>query len=277
MRRARAAALALVALAASGCGGSARLTVEVETESEAPLRLGVPMADDPARLREAYRPLVDHLARGLGRPVELVVSPTYKSVGWLLAQGKADLAWFSGVAHARVSRTHAAVALARAVRRGRTTYVGELVVLADAKVERVEDLKGKRLAYVDPESGSGFFAANQILLDAGLTPGANLAETGFTYGHRKSLEQLAAGRYDAAAVFEGALEVYAPHFPPGKFRVLARSRELANDVVACSPEMDAKQQARVQRLLLDMAKTAAGREALNKLWTYGGLDGFVAP
>jgi phosphonate transport system substrate-binding protein len=277
-RVARAALLVLVlVLAAPGCrSGERRVDVQVVTEDQAPLRLGVPLADEPVKIRRQYQPLTAYLARGLSRKVDLVLSSTYKSVGWLLEQGKIELAWFSGVAFSRVSRIHPAHALARAVRRGKTTYVGLIVVRASSPIASLKDLRGKRLAYVDPASGSGFWAANQILLDAGLSPGADLASAAFTYGHLESLKAVRDGRYDAAAVFEGALSVYRGAIDPGDFRELARSRPLANDVVACSLTLAPALKERVRRLLLDMASTPEGRRGLAEMSTYGSLDAFVA-
>lgn len=262
---------------ATGCTRPARLAVELQTVDAATVRLGVPMAGDTRELLSQYAPLIQVLERGLGREVELVTAPSYRSVGWLLEQGKIDLAWFSGVAFERVSRTYPAQALARVVRRGRTSYVAELIVRSDPAIESVEDLRGRRLAYVDPESGSGYVAPNQILLDAGVSPGGDLAGTRFTYSHRMSLEGLVQGRFDAAAVFEGALDLHHPDLRTGSLRVLARSRPLPNDVVACSPRADKQFRDRVQGLLLGMAGTIEGRRGLRSMSTYGGLDGFTHP
>ena len=259
----------------TGCRSADRVEVEVETEERAPLRLGVPMADDEAKLQAQYGPLLAHLSEGLGRKLELVTSHSYKSVGWLLEQSKIELAWFSGVAFLRVNRTHPAVPLARTIRFGRTTYLGWIVVKADSPIKTVRDLRGKRLAYVDPESGSGFVAPNQILLDAGLNPAADLAEASFTYGHLESLKGLADGRFDAAGVFEGAMSVYQDKLDPKLFRVLAESSPLPNDVVACSPQFDAGLQAKVKHLLLTMADSPQGKERLKAMYTYGALDGFT--
>lgn len=269
--------LACAALLLAGCVRSDRLRVDVEIASMAPLRLGVPHAGDPAGTREAWLPLAGHLGRGLARPVEFVLAPTQRAASALLSQGKVDLAWLPGVAFARLTRGFPAVALARAVRGGRTTHAGELVVLAASAVRRVEDLKGCRLAYVAPDSGSGFLAANQLLLDAGLTPGGDLAATIFTYGHLGSLKALAAGACDAAAVFEGATGVHAGSFPPGTFRSIGRSRELPNDVVACARDLEAGQQERLRALLFGLARTGPGRAALDRLRTHGGVDHFASP
>lgn len=264
-----------LALALAGCGSTRRVTVEVVTEDRAPLRLGVPQADEPARVRAQFAPLLEHLSETLGRKVELSITPTYKSVGWLLEQGKIELAWYSGVAFARVSKTHPSIPLARGLRFGRATYLGWLVVRADSPIQGVADLKGKRLAYVDPEAGSGFVAVNQILLDAGLSPGADLAEATFTYSHQESLQGVASGKYDAAGVFENAPEIYKTVVNPSTFRLLAQSQPLPNDVVACSPDLDPKLRDAIKRALLTMADSPKGQRRLAAMYTYGALDGFI--
>lgn len=271
----RAGLLVLLAFLLTGCGPARRVTVEVETEAQAPLRLGVPQADEPVRVRAQFAPLIEHLSEALHRKVELVITPTYKSVGWLLEQGKIELAWYSGVAFARVTRTHPSIPLARGLRFGRATYLGWLVVRADSPIQGVADLKGKRLAYVDPEAGSGFVAVNQILLDAGVSPGADIAEATFTYSHQESLMGVASGKYDAAGVFENAPEIYKSVVKPSDFRLLAQSQPLPNDVVACSPELDPGLREAVKRALLTMADTPVGQRRLAAMYTYGALDGFI--
>ncbi len=116
---------------------------------------------------------------------------------------------------------------------------------------------------------------NQILLDAGISPGADLAEATFTYSHQESLKGVAEGRYDAAGVFENAPEIYKNVMDPKQFRLLAQSLPLPNDVVACSPNLDPALRESVKRILLTMADVPAGQKRLAAMYTYGALDGFI--
>jgi phosphonate transport system substrate-binding protein len=265
-----------VVLAAHAGRPTRGLVLEAESAGQGGLRLGVLPADEPERIAAALGPLLAHLGRELGRPVDLVVSSTYEALGQLLEHGKVDLAWTSETARARWRHRLSPIPLARVVRRGRATYRGVILVRANSPARCVADLRGSRFLYVDRESGSGFLAANRLLAAAGLDPLEDLSEIVFTYGHDQSIVALARGQYDAAAVHEGALEACRDRIDASGLRVLARSEPLPNDVLVASPDLPPALSKSIADRLCRIGRTARGREALAALRRHDPVDGFEA-
>lgn len=276
LRIAALAASLVLAVVTAGCRQQDRLEVQLTAAGEREIRLGVLPADDPGRMARALRPVLSHLSAALGRPVDLVVSPTHEMLGDLLDTGRVDLAWWSGAAHSRFAKSRNVTTLATVVRRGRTSSRGVLVVRAASGLRTVADLKGARFAYVDRNSGSGFVAANRLLIEAGLDPLADLGSLEFTHGHHQSLLGVLEGRYDAAAVHEGALEAHRDRMDTTRLRVLAYSGPLDPDVVVACRDLSVPLGRSIAAELCGLTRTPAGRAALAALHEHDPVDGFLA-
>jgi phosphonate transport system substrate-binding protein len=84
---------------------------------------------------------------------------------------------------------------------GLTGYHAVLAVKADSPYQSLDDLKGKSLAYADPNSTSGYIAPAYFLRESGIEPETFFGRTGFSGGHENSILALLNGTYDAAATW----------------------------------------------------------------------------
>ena len=142
---------------------------------------------------------------------------------------------------------------------GARSYHGVLLVREGAGIDELADLAGKKVAYVDPASTTGFLLPARHLAAAGVA-----VEPVFTGSHDASLAELAAGRVDAAATYEDAP-------PPGLTR-LAGTGEVPNEPVFFDPRVPAATRDRVIAALVDLAATPEGRALLAET---GGITGFA--
>jgi len=92
----------------------------------------------------------------------------------------------------------------RAVRRGWGVYWTMIVVARDSDIQSIEDLEGKKWAYPDAGSTSGFLVPTVMFKEAGVTPGETL-EAG---GHPESVRAVYNGEADFATAF------YSPYAAP---------------------------------------------------------------
>jgi phosphonate transport system substrate-binding protein len=92
----------------------------------------------------------------------------------------------------------------RAVRRGWGVYWTMIVVARDSDIQTLEDLNGKKWAYPDAGSTSGFLVPTVMFKEAGVTPGETL-EAG---GHPESVRAVYNGEADFGAAF------YSPYAAP---------------------------------------------------------------
>jgi phosphonate transport system substrate-binding protein len=105
-------------------------------------------------------------------------------------------------------------------------YEMEIIVPADSPIQRVEDLKGKTLAFTSPTSNSGFKAPSAILkADFGLIADEDFKTT-FSGKHDNSILGVANKDYEAAAVANSVLNrmIDRGAVDPAKIRSIYKSQ-----------------------------------------------------
>jgi phosphonate transport system substrate-binding protein len=121
----------------------------------------------------------------------------------------------------------------RAVRRGWGVYWTMIVVGRDSDIQSLEDLNGKKWAYADAGSTSGFLVPTVMFKEAGVTPGDTL-EAG---GHPEAVRAVYNGEADFATAF------YSPYAAPdgGTNWEIGMDPEVPVDVNSCALNEDASQ------------------------------------
>lgn len=111
----------------------------------------------------------------------------------------------------------------------RPEYYGSVVTLVGSGVDGVEDLKGKKVALGDVGSTSRHLAPIQVLADQGLQP-----QKDFQVMHvnrNVAVEAMKRGDVAAIGINRTDLPGLSKKFPDVVFKVIARGRDLPNDVL----------------------------------------------
>lgn len=158
--------------------------------------------DDPALVKRkaAYQ---KYLGEATGRPVKLYEASDYNGVIQALASGQVDVATLAGGSYANAdAQVGQKIAPILTLRRadGGTGYYSALIVRADSPFRSLEDLKGRRLGYVDFNSTSGYLYPRAQMRKSGIDPDAYFARTTFAGGHTQAVMALANGQFDATFV-----------------------------------------------------------------------------
>jgi len=121
----------------------------------------------------------------------------------------------------------------KAVRRGWGVYWSMIVVGRDSDIQSLEDLNGKKWAYGDAGSTSGFLVPTVMFKEAGITPGETL-EAG---GHPEAVRAVYNGEADFATAF------YSPYAAPegGTAWEIGMDPEVPVDVNSCALNDDKSQ------------------------------------
>jgi phosphonate transport system substrate-binding protein len=81
---------------------------------------------------------------------------------------------------------------------GQAGYFSVLIVRADSPARSVEDLRGKTLAWADPNSTSGYLVPLATLRGMDIDPARHFSRAVFSGGHEQSVLGVLNGNYDAA-------------------------------------------------------------------------------
>jgi len=165
------------------------------------LTLAVIPAENASTTTDRYQPLADYIAKQVGVPVKLNVASDYAAVIEAQRGGFAQIAYYGPASYARAVITGVAtqpVAVARHSN-GLTGYYSVIYVKADSPYKTIADLKGKKLALVDPNSTSGNNAPRFGLHRDGIDIDSFFSSVVFAGSHDNAVLALAQGTADAAA------------------------------------------------------------------------------
>lgn len=156
-------------LAAAAGLVSCALPLRAAGDALRPVILGIPPCQPYERLQARFSPLAAHLAEHLGRPVHLRIGQTHEEHLAFVGQSAVDLALVEPVAlHALLVRRAPIQLLGRYHAHPSGRLQGHLVVRKDSALTRIADLRGHRLAFVDPLSATGYLAPRLLLRRHGM-------------------------------------------------------------------------------------------------------------
>lgn len=193
-RRSLAGALALALLARPAAA-------QDWTAAYPELTLAVIPAENASGTTDRYAPMTAYLSKALGVPVRLRIANDYAAVIESQRAGNAQLAFYGPASFARAVMTGVKVEPIVNQRHdtGASGYYAVIYVRADSPYRTIEDLKGKNLALVDPNSTSGNQAPRYFLSKAGHPVDTFFGKTVYAGSHENAVLALVQGTVDAAA------------------------------------------------------------------------------
>jgi phosphonate transport system substrate-binding protein len=287
-RRARAAALLLLP-ALIACPSSPYPEVEVDLagarssvgamrSAEAPvLRFSVAAIQSPQDTFAAYSRLFERLEPKLQMKIELVQRRTYQEVNDLLVSGQLDAALVCTGGYVDLERRApgAVEVVALPVVHGSTTYHSYVIVPASSAALELADLRGSRFAFTDELSLSGFAYPNHVLRLLGTDARTFFASTVFTRSHDRSVDAVAKGVVDGAAVDSLIYDQLVRSAPDvgTATRIVHRSPPYGMSPVVVSTRLSPERRAAIRDALLELDGDLGAKAALHLV----GFDRFAAP
>ncbi len=164
-------------------------------------------------------------------PVKLVMASDYAGAIQAFAAGQIELAYMSPAAYAAAwteSNGNVMPLLTTQEKDGSTSYVAVLYVRADSGITSIEQLKGKSLAWADPNSASGYLIPRAEFRAMGIDPepGKYFGRTGFAGGHEQAVIAVVNHQYDAGVTWSSGLGDIAQGYTRGMLRVMVDKKLL---------------------------------------------------
>ena len=231
---------------------------------------------DPTALQEAATAFARVVTRLSGVPMRAQVASDYAGVIEALRSRRVDLAFVHPVGYVLANREAGCLILVRDVWQGRTAYTARFYVRRGTGIDKLEDLRGKTIAFVDPASSSGYIYPMVLLIKRGLVrdrdPKTFFKEALFAGTHEAALRSLLTSRVDAVASFDKAPELHLKD--PALVAQLAtvgETPEIPEAGICARPGLPPDAVAKVKRALLQIK----GPEHADLLKQVYDIDGFV--
>ncbi len=179
-----------------------------DTTEPVQLRFGIYQTDKATELYRKFSPVLDmleqELSESLGDPVdiELCIFKTYEEGLNAVVNGEVDISRLGPASYVKAHEANPdVVLLAKEAKKGKSTFKGVICVREESTYETLEELRGCRFAFGDPQSTIGRYLSQSELLDVGLT--SDEFETIEYLGqHDKVAMAVQMGDFDAGALKE---------------------------------------------------------------------------
>lgn len=267
-------------LAAAGlAAGAAPALAQEDWKAKYPeLIFGIIPAENASGVVERYTPFVNYLSKEIGTKVTLRIANDYAAVIEGQRAGNIHLASYGPASFARALMTGAkteAFAIETNLD-GTKGYYSVFYVKKDSPYQKVEDLKGKNLGLVDPNSTSGNnvprFALNGMKID----PDTFFSKVVYTGSHENAVIALQQGTVDIAANWwndeqeSNLLRMARKNMVKAEdFRIIYKSEQIVNSPMAYLTTLPEPLKAKIRDAVLNIA--TKDKAAFDKI--YEGKQG----
>lgn len=174
-------------------------------ESYKVLRFGVLSGENEKDRIARYTAFETYLEKELGVEIEIFTAGSYDGVIQALAADQIEFAFLGSSSYAAAyTETNGGVVplVTKQQQDGSTGYYSIIVVRCDSDYETLDDLRGKVLAFADPDSTSGYAVPFFNLVKQGYDPQTHFSAVPFSGAHESGVLGVVNGQYDAAATYQ---------------------------------------------------------------------------
>lgn len=227
-----------------------------------PIKLAMVPSNDASRILSNMAPVAKCLEKSTGYTFDISVPNSFIVVIEGMGSKRVDVAFINTFGYLLAHERYGAEAILKASRHGETTYRGEILVRSNSGIKKVEDLTGKKIAYVDPASTSGYILAKKMLEDKKVKPAAEV----FAGKHDVAVTMVYQGQVDAGTVFynapiDGKLmdarKNVLTQFPDveKKVKILTLTDEIPNDPIVIRKEISSEMKEKIKNGFMSCVKS----------------------
>lgn len=222
------------------------------------LGFGIVRSLDATRSRARLAELCELLAQEVGTLFVPHHPSSYRALTESFDAGEIAVAWLPPIASLQLEERGRASVLALPVRRGRISYRGAIIARQGGP-QTIADLRGRRIAWVDPDSATGYLVPRLYLQGAGFDVTTMFAEERFLSSHSAVVDAVVSGRFDAGATYCSSKDTPDVQGAWGNapLRVIIRSGEIPNDAIVVARNVAADVRSKLLRWLLDLRTSRA--------------------
>jgi len=244
----------------------------------APINIAFISYANPQQVARDIEGVVKYLKKHLGIPVKGFVTLDYVSSVEAMRGGKADLAFVDPLAFMMAhEQTGARPLLLEIYSSGKPTYHSSIWVRKDSGIKRLEDLRGKSIAFADQVDMSGHILPRDVFVKTGLLSPRHIEGEFFKHvycagGDEQAMRAIFNRFTDAAGVSQYSIGLLRAE-EREQVTALANSIESPSHLVIARKDLSEELVSRIKACLLALDKNNADDKAiLDKLY---GVHGYA--
>ncbi len=204
----------------------------------------------PKIIKDTYFPILQEVAKKVGRQARVIIVSDYESLGRSLLNGTIDVGWFSPFAYVSAKDQGDVIPLVTAVVNNNASYIGYIV--ARNEFASLDSLRGKRFAFVDRQSASGYVYPRAMLMEQGKNPDTFFGETAFLGSHNRVIDGILEGVVDAGGTYSEAFDAAKANGAKIQdLTILARTEPIPKDAIAARGTLDGQLLAALKQAFME--------------------------
>ncbi len=208
---------------------------------------------------------------------EVAIPSSFVAVVEAFGSKRADVASINTFGYILASEKYGVEAKLTVLRHGLATYQSQFIAKEGGSIKTLADFAGKKVAFVDPASTSGFLLPKKILNDKGINPGAEV----FAMKHDSVVSMVYQGQVDGGATFysppdngelQDARRLVKTQYPDveKKIKIIELTESIPNDPIVFRKDLPADMKKIIADAFVKFVRTPEGKETFNKI--YGLTD-----
>lgn len=240
----------------------------VTTEDLKPvLRVAIGAMISPEITRIYYQNLLELIASRVGRRAVFSQRRTYAEINQLVKNQQVDIAFVCSGPYVTGHDQFGMELLVAPVVKGQQVYHSYFIVHQKNPITSFEELRGKRFAFTDPHSNSGYLVPTYLLSQQEETPATFFSETFYTNSHDNSIHAVAEGLTEGAAVDSLIWEFMNSVDPEltSQTKVIGKSPPYGIPPVVINPSLNLELKQGLKGAFLSIHRDAEARQLLRQI------------
>lgn len=236
-------------------------------DGEKKLRFAVASMLGPEETFKTYHDLVHMIGRELDIKGTMIIRPSYAEVRRLLEGSKVDVAFVcTGTYIASLAEKRIELLAAPEFDEG-WEYRSSVIVRSDSSIHKPDQLRGRHMAFTDPESNTGCVVPMRLLVPSDETADTYFRRITFTKSHDRAIHAVERGLTDAAAVDHLILKAKLEQDDglQERLRIVWQSEPFGVPPVVVPHTLDPELKKRLRATFITLSDSPEGEALLDKL------------
>ncbi len=239
----------------------------------AEIKLGILPRLGAVELFVMFNPLAEYLTKETGEKVSIVIPKDFEAFKGAVGTGQLNIGIANPVIYVQLKKdVHLEPLALSAEPKAGTQFRGIIIARKDSKIEAVQDLKGKKLMFVEKDSAAGYMFQMLLLKKAGLDIKKDFVLLPFAKKHDNVTMAIFNGAAEAGGIREDDLEKMKDKVDLSQIKIVGYTEYFPNWPVFAVPGMNKETVAKIKTALLKLNPSNPRSE---KVLGTAKLSGFV--
>jgi phosphonate transport system substrate-binding protein len=234
---------------------------------------------DQRLLEDTSKTLQSYLESHTPYKYKIAIPPSFVAVVEAFGSGRADVASINTYGYVLAHEKYGVQARLVMIRFGAKVYQAQFLARSDSGIHTLRDFQGKKIAFVDPSSVSGYLMPLKYLQDHGIKP----KETVFAMRHDNVVSMIYQRQVDGGVTFysppaEGQIQdarrLVRAQYPDveKKVKIIQLSSDIPNDPIVFRKDMPEPMKKTLIDAFIAFSKTPEGLKALKAISSVTGFE-----